>query len=1094
MPNRELRLQTAINNLAKYFGINSIDNLIYDALVTSERREGLSAITGRRDFATSGELTRREVVSRRPNSAPNIQDATREVNERFLPEELDALRKILNIDRNQGTLIKNIIDTSNGAFLTSDLIRVLNQLLTDAPEEQKRQFFNLFELYYGKSDETDRYYSPMDFLNSPNPPINRYKAIVGTVGPDGNGIIQSDIINKNLDSDRNASPNIAVYVSKHPRISLNLKNANACTIFFNGMPSYELSRAVPYMEITMFYPRPAISSDGRLFATSISKFLDGAKEIEPLASSNPAYLMAQANQMRGSEVSRFPQIDSYTKAGMELFLSPQTLVNADEADDASLRANPILDKFRPFLSIMSFEVEVRPSHGDMCTKTAKLKLRLHDRSRMNDIADLLKADLYSSQEIDIEYGWSHPDNNIVANVPNDYADLINGMRVKERYGVMGSTFTFLDAGTGVDIELQLFTRGAVETMTQSIFDYSENTRNYMRNMRELQQTIARLRDRLYPAPAEGQRPRDPRATQIIDAAVDANATIRFSTAQLTQLRDLRNRLNGYHNPVSTELAQQLEVLFREITEQRTAEPGAPGSIRQLRNSVVSNAHEQLRTLQNLDGSKDPFYRPGESNTVRGVTPGVRRIQEPARADRDALQDYHAQFGDLILNENSFCSFATLMLHMVGKPLASTHNFDEIQFMYYPFNDKAGYANGITTANFLIDLRHFEEQIIRNRLENVNSTTAMTIREFIRFMQVNFFDDQSSYSYGLWGESGASLVREAIDRTTGTTSVSPAGELPQYQTSLNNILRQRTPNGDFQLPQVEMLLECLPSKAPRTEGGATTDYEYGTKNILRIHIFDASATTFSTESAILNASREDQMGILNTVLPSASPTAGITTEVSENRRQVFEQTLRAAIEFGIVEVQNANGVTLTQSAAMNAIINNTGNIRILGGSRKIKEFLMKTAPHIIYGAAGTTVLNMQISSQPDTTLQTIQLQRSPSQSSLLPSGEQPGGLPMQVIPSQLNMTTMGNPLVSYMQNFFVDLQTGTTLDNIYYVTGLSHTIEAGKFTTSIQFSANDAYQQYNNINSRIANMLSITNQAAAQASAASPSAPAAPATT
>lgn len=1091
MPNRELRLQTAINNLAKYFGINSIDDLINGALVTSERREGLSAITGERERATQAGLEINETIGRRPNSPEDISEFTQLGNQTFLPRELDALRRDLRPDPRQGTLIKNIIDTSNGAFLTSDLIRVLNQLLTDAPEEQKRQFFNLFELYYGKSDETDRYYSLMDFLNSST---RRYKGIVGTVGPDGNGIIQSDIINKNLTSDRNDSPNIAVYVSKHPRISLNLKNANACTIFFNGMPSYELSRAVPYMEITMFYPRPAISSDGRLFATSISKFLDGAKEIRPLASSNPAYLMAQANQMRGSEVSRFPQIDSYTKAGMELFLSPQTLVNADEADDASLRANPILDKFRPFLSIMSFEVEVRPSHGDMCTKTAKLKLRLHDRSRMNDIADLLKADLYSSQEIDIEYGWSHPDNNIVANVPNDYADLINGMRVKERYGVMGSTFTFLDAGTGVDIELQLFTRGAVETMTQSIFDYSENTRNYMRNMRELQQTIARLRDRLYPAPAEGQRPRDPRATQIIDAAVDANATIRFSTAQLTQLRDLRNRLNGYDNPVSTELAQQLEVLFREITEQRTAEPGAPGSIRQLRNSVISNAQDQLRTLQNLDGSKDPFYRPGESNTVRGVTPGVRRIQEPARADRDALQDYHAQFGDSILNENSFCSFATLMLHMVGKPLASTHNFDEIQFMYYPFNDKAGYANGITTANFLIDLRHFEEQIIRNRLENVNSTTAMTIREFIRFMQVNFFDDQSSYSYGLWGESGASLVREAIDRTTGTTSVSPAGELPQYQTSLNNILRQRTPNGDFQLPQVEMLLECLPSKTPRREGEATTDYEYGTKNILRIHIFDASATTFSTESAILNASREDQMGILNTVLPSASPTAGDTTEVSENRREVFQQTLQAAIEFGIIEVQNANGVTLTQSAAMNAIINNTGNIRILGGSRKIKEFLMKTAPHIIYGAAGTTVLNMQISSQPDTTLQTIQLQRSPSQSSLLPSGEQPGGLPMQVIPSQLNMTTMGNPLVSYMQNFFVDLQTGTTLDNIYYVTGLSHTIEAGKFTTSIQFSANDAYQQYNNINSRIANMLSITNQAAAQASAASPSAPAAPAAT
>ena len=89
-------------------------------------------------------------------------------------------------------------------------------------EEQKIQFFNLFELYYGKSDETDRYYSLMDFLNSST---RRYKGIVGTVGPDGNGIIESDIINKNLTSDRNDSPNIAVYVSKHPRISLNLKNA-----------------------------------------------------------------------------------------------------------------------------------------------------------------------------------------------------------------------------------------------------------------------------------------------------------------------------------------------------------------------------------------------------------------------------------------------------------------------------------------------------------------------------------------------------------------------------------------------------------------------------------------------------------------------------------------------------------------------------------------------------------------------------------------------------------------------------------------------------------------------------------------------------
>jgi len=375
---------------------------------------------------------------------------------------------------------------------------------------------------------------------------------------------------------------------------------------------------------------------------------------------------------------------------------------------------------------------------------------------------------------------------------------------------------------------------------------------------------------------------------------------------------------------------------------------------------------------------------------------------------------------------------------------------------------------------------------------------MTIREFIRFMQNNFFDDQASYSYGLWGQNGQSLVREAIDRTTGTVSVSPAEDLPQYQTQLHQILMNRTPNGDFQLPQVEVLIECIPSKAPRTEEQAVPEYEYGTKNILRIHVFDASATAFSSEASILNAAREDQLGILNTVLPSASPSAGNTTEVLSNTREAYQQALQAAIDFGIIEVRRNDGTIVTDpNAARQSILENTGNIRILGGSRKVKEFLFKSAPHIIYGANGSTVISAQVSSQPDTTLQTIQLQRSPSQSSLLPSGEQPGGLPMQVIPSQITLNTFGNPLVSYMQNFFLDLQTGTTLDNIYYVTGLSHAIEAGKFTTQIQFSANDAYQQYNNLNSRIANMISVVNQAAAAQGTEAPgtsSSPAPPAAT
>jgi hypothetical protein len=47
----------------------------------------------------------------------------------------------------------------------------------------------------------------------------------------------------------------------------------------------------------------------------------------------------------------------------------------------------------------------------------------------------------------------------------------------------------------------------------------------------------------------------------------------------------------------------------------------------------------------------------------------------------------------------------------------------------------------------------------------------------------------------------------------------------------------------------------------------------------------------------------------------------------------------------------------------------------------------------------------------------------------------------------------------MQQFFVDLGTGTTIDNLYNVVGLTHTIAPGNFTTEIKFGFYDSYGKY-----------------------------------
>lgn len=1179
MSQQEIKLQNAITALSKYYGIKPIETYIEQALANSRRDREISGITNE----ITSPIRTVDATRSQAEQAAQVQQA-REESIRGATRRLSAAVTAGNPNEQfQSELIRRVIDTSMGASLTFNLINQMNSSIGEAASNDPRiqNLFQLFEIYYGLPGN-QYFYRPMENIR------DRYKAIVGTVGAGATGMIPENFeppINTQPDNPTKEHPSIAIYVSKHPRISLNLRNANACTIFFNGMPPLELSRAVPYIDVKMFLPRPSITNDRRLYATSLVKFLGGAKIVDE---GTPEYIMAKANEIAGSLVSNNGIIPTYTTSGMEMFLSPQTLVNADETDDPTIRANPVLDKFRPFLSLENLDIEIAPSMGEMCTKSAKLKLRLHDRSRMNDIADFLKADLYSSQEIEIEYGWSHPDNNINS-TENSYADLINGMRVKEKFSVVSSNFSFLENGAGVSIELSLMTRGAANMITQGIFNYSEETQGFTRRLREIQQTISQIRSRMYPTPQGEQRPREVRGTRFLDMASDASPLLSLGRDSQIEYRAFRRELERSHTPDAQQLLANLTQLFINATDQPRISRGGttrlarelfaegaagdtafntatdavkavgdtaealPGTadektarrataertetqrqiarsrvgsqtirasqarasadrevrdasvISGLRNSIISQVQAQLQTITSNASisDSDPFYietginshissrnRPGavlrvpDTQVATQLNERGRAVPTETRKERQdeikAADAVRARYRpeQPVTTENSFCSLGTLLLHFIGKPLASTHNYDEIQFIYYPFNEKAGFASRITTANFLIDLRLFEEMLIRNRIESIGGNAGMTLIEFMRFLQRNFFDDQSSYSYGLFDGDGA-LMRRAIDETTGRETSEPADDLPQFQSRINNLLQTVTPGGNFQLPQIELLVETVPAKL-EAEGIAVS----GDKTVLRLHVFDASATAYSTESSILEALREDQLGILNNVLPG--PTNDTQSgddsgngDVQRNRIQQYRDAIQAAVDFGAIQLQTPEGVTSLASTGAeqreSQIRSNSSNIQIFGGSRNIKEYLIKTAPHIIYGAMGSTIITANLSSQSDATMQTLGILASPQQNTLLPNGQLPGGLPMQIIPNELNLTSMGNPLVSYMQNFFIDFQTGTTLDNIYYITGLSHKIENGKFTTQMTLAMNDAYQRYNNLNSRISNMLNILQE-------------------
>lgn len=128
--------------------------------------------------------------------------------------------------------------------------------------------------------------------------------------------------------------------------------------------------------------------------------------------------------------------------------------------------------------------------------------------------------------------------------------------------------------------------------------------------------------------------------------------------------------------------------------------------------------------------------------------------------------------------------------------------------------------------------------------------------------------------------------------------------------------------------------------------------------------------------------------------------------------------------------------------------------------------MRTMPYVIFGANGTTIKQSNLTSIQDPQLSTVNMLRSYQQNGTEPNGEQPAGLPLQIIPCELSVSTFGCPLVDFAQQFFIDFQTGTSIDNIYAVTGLTHRIAPGDFSSELKMAPLDAYGTYRSLLSRI----------------------------
>ncbi|MFA6049845.1 MAG: hypothetical protein WC761_01490 [Candidatus Paceibacterota bacterium] len=1009
MPSREQKLQVAVNKLAKYYGLYNTGDL--SRRISTDRSTDGSSGAG-------------------PTQLDQVQGGA----------QGDSSRDITTDDVVMRTIIQLFIDTSEGALTSFSFAKQIAEQMANASDEVKSRVRELIKCY-GTNDQA--------FGVVQGVPEGEVITINGLLRY-GEG--QGSGINGNSSSEPTKDkPGLSITFSDSKRISQTGRHANAVCLFLNGMPNLEISKAVPYLNIEFLFNRPPVNDgNNRLQTPGLLKFLLGA-DVVPSAgaagSASPYRSLALGNVTTQDTTSgRDVAQETYSVASMEMFTSPQTLVNADEVDREENRSNPVLDKFRPFMTIKEFEVNIVGTTGLANYKTAKLGFVLHDRTRLADVADFIRPDLYGRTELLIEYGWIHPDGER-ADTDNPYGDLINGMRCKEKYGVRNSSYTFDEQGQ-VIITLDLYMRGGTDTATEIISSDEESVGNVIREIEELQSTIADLRQRTFGT--TGVRTREVRGIQILDAAQDAMSHSILSSDLRDELRQFRRSLATSDSPNITGLRDALNSLFGSedrARRSRGAQTAGTGATGRLRTSVLSSIDRKVARMQGIDPFIIQNYPPTGTDGGRSRQLAAGRRGEEARREERA---YEANFTTSV-EPDAKVSLATLLLHFVGEPLANTHKFDDVQLIFYPFNSYAGFAANLNIGNFEVDLNYFAQEFARARLGNVGRSANMNLREFMSFIGQILIDDPAARSYGLWDDTGA-FYREVFDGDGATRSTEAVDEVPALQQRMENLLRGVTPDGSFRMPQIEFYIECLPEK-PSTADGVDS-LTGSSKSILRFHVYDRHAGAYEGLGSILASSRDGQLEAVGRI-PGGQPG---NPSVSANSAADHAAFIRSAERYGIIERLRPDHPEDDPPAMY----------RIVGGPRKLKEFLYKTMPYIIYGVGGTLVKIANVNSQQNPELATVNMLRSFRRSELQPNGELPGGLPMRIIPTELSMQTLGCPLLVYTQQFFIDFQTGTSADNIYGITGISHRITEGEFTTDIRFAPFDAYGRYESFFGRIQN--------------------------
>lgn len=901
---------------------------------------------------------------------------------------------------------------------------------------------------------------------------------------------------------------VSVFSIRNPYVNPSIKGTPEIEFFLNYIPPIVVSQMVPFLDVEFQIRRP-ITAPGKEFINtpSLMRFLLGSRSAGNLTPADTLLTQGEVYSINEKENS-----SKVSVSGMEMFLMPQTLTNMDslgEQDSSDVASRLVRAKpFIPFASIEGFDVNIQNAGaGNFAHKTANLRLKVHDKSRIGEISEFFRGGVGFTQAlIWTTYGWTAPRGREF----DEYAEFINkNMLVRECWQVVNPQFSFDQTGQ-VSINLQLVSSAAKTSEGLTVCEIDEDLKNFHKTV----QWINELKKKA--SGDDGKFSISVTAEQVLNAAT-TNGVFKDIKNMNEAIKSLLTNFRASANISPSEI-NELELKIKSLTGEN--------SYTKFSEKSAAIVKKKFDGLARSKSSKDPFLPVDKKKKYYPGPHGDRLIREivsyidindqrnsQIELSKTKLISQHKSgstngkktndpgsnvTGDINLIAD-VVSFGKLFTTFVAPSIMKSKKTDELQIFFYGLNDKCGPVSGMSLAEFPVNVKElalaYNDAIKR---ENVDS---LSIQAFLKLVIETQFTNRSSIAYGM-------NRFYKVTEENGVRKISIDDKDKDKRDGMEQWMKDF---GTLTLPVIEMFIESGERgvsskdvignlKKTAYKQPPSSDKDQQNKNlIMRIHVYDRANNPYSTMQKIVNTGNGLEVGDIDTEQlksfvkqlkesTSESTYREIIRKLKENNTSNYKETLGEIIK------ENSELSSLKEldpNLLEFDIVKKPGleTIEIPRDRKTFKNAIMSSVPSINIGTNGSLVLSINVASKTDGLMSSINIMNSAkglaSKGTLNDNGLSEGNdLPLRVVPVQLTMTTLGIPIANLYQTYFVDFETGTSLDNIYSCSQLQHSITQGKFTTNMTFIYTDGYGKFGapqSINSIIANKMEAILKEASTAS-------------